>query len=81
MHERETHDRQCTVNQPSSDLPLWLRTAVVGLLTLTAIGSVAADIYVPGYAAGGGQFITLALIGLVGAAIGVAKSLTGGDKK
>lgn len=76
------HDaRQHTVTDNPTDLPLWLRASIVTFLTLLLGGSVVADIYVPAYAAGGGQFITLALIGLVGAAIGVARSLTGGDKK
>lgn len=69
------------MTEQQSDLPLWLRASIVAVLTLLLVGSVVADIYVAGYAASGGQFITLALIGLVGAAIGVAKSLTGGDKK
>jgi hypothetical protein len=64
------------------DLPLPVRVGIIIFLTLLLGASVAADVLVPTYASAGGQFITLALIGLVGASIGVAKTFTGGgDKK
>jgi hypothetical protein len=67
---------------PTPDLPLAVRVGIVIFLTLLLGGSVVASIYVDHYADAGGQFITLALIGLVGASIGVAKTFTGGgDKK
>lgn len=61
-----------------TDLPLWLRAGIIGLLSLTLIGNVIADIFVTDYE---GLSQTLILAGLVGGGLGIERAIRRGDGK
>ncbi len=63
--------------EPHGDLPLWLRVAVLAILTVLLSVNVMADIYVSSY---DGQYVTIALLGVVATGIGIARGLGGRDK-
>lgn len=64
---------------PETDLPLWLRATIVGIVTLLLATNIIADIFLPDY---DGQPISVMLGGVVSASIGIFKiRMRGGDKQ